>query len=292
MVGSARRVLLATSARLPDLTPDEDFLRAAFRDAGVACEPYVWDSGAPIDPADTVLIRTCWDYHLRRDEFLAWADTVATHALLLNPPELLHWNSDKHYLVELEGKGVRIVPTVLLEQGSATSAADIMRAQGWERAITKPAISASAHRTAIVDSRTADTALRALLTDGAALVQPFVEGVRDEGEWSLIFIGGEFSHAVIKRPAVGDFRVQEEWGGSTIAAQPDAALLAHARAAMNALPIAPVYARVDSIIHDGKPCLMEFELIEPSLFFLQDERAAVRLAAATIRERTRVEVGA
>src|SRR5207249_663883 len=134
-------------------------------------------------------------------------------------------------------------PTVVLERPDDLP--DIIAARGWDRAIVKPTVSASGHDTALVDLGTAPQIARAL-ADGRrrwpAMVQPFIEAVRTVGEWSLVFIDGQFSHAAIKRPAQGDFRVQKAYGGNTAAATPPDAMIAAGHRVLRALDTAPMYA--------------------------------------------------
>jgi glutathione synthase/RimK-type ligase-like ATP-grasp enzyme len=202
---------------------------------------------------------------------------------------------DKRYLRALAGRGVPVVPTAWVERGDARPLAGILAAHGWRDAVVKPVVSASAHatwRTGASASAGADAGaeaearFRAQCADGAVMVQPFLEVIRDGGEWSLVFVDGAFSHAVRKRPAPGDFRVQQEHGGSAEPAAAPAALVAHGRAALAAAQAAAgsasgaLYARVDGCETDAGFLLMELELLEPSLFLGADDGAAARLAAA------------
>jgi len=202
-----------------------------------------------------------------------------------NPPAVLRWNSHKGYLRDLAARGVPIVPTRWLERGTPVGLARLLRDAAWSDAVVKPAVSASAHgtwrtsfETASADQRQLDELLRA----GDVMVQPFMSEVRDAGEWSFLFLGGRFSHAVLKRPGAGagDYRVQWEFGGTADAMVPPGNLVADAEAVMTAVPGNPLYARVDGVERDGRLVLMELELIEPHLFLGWDAGAPGRLAAA------------
>jgi glutathione synthase/RimK-type ligase-like ATP-grasp enzyme len=284
--GSAlTRIALATYAKLPSLNDDDRLLVSALGELGIAAVPAVWDSPTiHWEGFQAVLVRSCWDYHRRLPEFLTWIDRVeAAGVTLWNPPALLRWNSHKAYLRDLAARGVPIVPTRWLARRDRTELAALLDREGWQNAVIKPAVSASATETwrtspgtAAADQRRLDE----LLDAEDVLVQPFVPEVETAGEWSVVFLGGQFSHAVLKRPADGDYRVQWEFGGSALAAPPPDHLVADAGRVLAAAPGDTVYARVDGVVRDGRLLLMELELIEPHLFLGWDPGAAGQLAAA------------
>ena len=202
---------------------------------------------------------------------------------LWNPPAVLRWNSHKGYLRDLAARGVPVVPTRWLGRGKPVDLATLLEDTGWRDAVVKPAVSASASGTwrTSTEAAAGDQArLGELLRAGDVMVQPFVSEVRDRGEWSILFLGGQLSHAVLKRPAEGDYRVQWEFGGSAVTMAPPPRLVADAEAVMAAVPGDAVYARVDGVERDGRLVLMELELIEPHLFLGWDAGAATRLAAS------------
>ena len=200
--------------------------------------------------------------------------------------ELLRELADENaYQRHLAARGVATVPTVWLERGADADLGGLLAERGWAEAVVKPAISASARETWVTSpssGRTDQGRFRALLLAGDALVQPVVPEVRRTGEWSLIFLGGAFSHAMLKRPREGDFRVQEELGGSALREEPSPALVQQARQALAAAPAPCLYARVDGVERDGRLVLMELELIEPVLYFGADPGAADRFAGACL----------
>lgn len=279
------RVALATYAKLPTLNDDDRLLLRALADLGVDAEPAVWDS--PVvrwEEFQGVLVRSCWDYHLRLDEFLRWIARI--EGVLWNPAPLLRWNSHKSYLRDLAGRGVSIVPTRWLERGRSVRLSEVLQQEGWAEAVVKPAVSASAvgaWSTTLTGAAADQPRLEQLLRAGDVLVQAFMPEVRDSGEWSLLFFGGRFSHAVLKRPATGDYRVQWEFGGSAEAHAPSRELIADAERVLTAVPGTPIYARVDGVARGGRLVLMELELIEPHLFLGWSAGAADRLATA-VRE--------
>ena len=288
---------LATERRLPDLTSDDRVLLAELRARGAHAEPAVWDAPREWGELDAVVIRSCWDSHLRRDEFLEWTRrVVAAGARLLDPAPLVEWNTDKRYLRDLAARGVAVVPTRWVAEGAPVvpALAELLGAEGWEEAVVKPAISAGAYETWRTSAAAApgDEARFAALVRGGAgevLVQPFVERLLRDGEWSLVFFAGAYSHAVRKRPAPGDFRVQPQFGGLTETATPPASLVADAarvvEAAARATGLATrevLYARVDGVEEEGRLVLMELECVEPNLFFEHDPQAAARFADALL----------
>ena len=279
------RIGIATCARVPDLTPDDRLLVDELLRRGVDTRAVLWD-----DPSvswatfDSVVIRSCWDYQLRTGPFLAWVASLEEAGVpLWNPAGLVRWNHHKGYLQDLERSGVAIVPTVFLERGARASFAELLTERGWTEAVIKPAVSASANRTSrvsIESAAPAQEALDALLADGDVLVQRFLPEIASLGEWGLIFFGGTFSHALLKRPASGDFRVQTELGGSAVRQDPPPGILAQAQEVARRIPEPWLYARIDGVDLGGVFTLMELELIEPFLFLADEPLAPVRLADA------------
>ena len=283
------KVALATYAKLPDLSEDDGLLREELRRRGVDARPVVWnDPGVAWAAFDRVVIRSAWDYHLFLPEFLVWLDLLEKQRIpLWNPAALVRVNASKLYLRDLASAGLRVAPTEWIERGSEVDLAGLLESRGWAEAVVKPAVSASAFRTwrvAAADfSRSASRdAFRRLAAEGDVLVQRFLPEVQSEGEWSFVFLGGEFSHAVLKQPAPGDFRVQEEFGGRVVAAAPAASALREARAFATQVRGPWAFARIDGVVVDGTLCLMEVELIEPQLFLGRDPHAAARLADAVL----------
>jgi len=282
------RIALATYAKLPTLNDDDRRLVAALAALGVTAVPAVWDSGDVCwEEFHGVLIRSCWDYHLRLPEFLDWIARLERAGIAVwNPADLLRWNCHKGYLRDVAARGVATVPTRWLARGEQVDLPTLLADAGWRDAVVKPAVSASASGTwrTSVDTATTDRArLDQLLCAGDVMVQPLLSEVGDAGEWSLVFLDRGFSHAVLKRPASGDYRVQWEFGGSAVSAPAARRLIADAERVIAAVPGDALYARVDGVEREGRLVLMELELIEPHLFLGWDAQAAGRLARA-IRE--------
>jgi glutathione synthase/RimK-type ligase-like ATP-grasp enzyme len=286
MTRSRPRIAIATCAAYEELKVGDRLLGGALKSRGAEALSVVWDGAQPCwEDFDLCLVRSTWDYHDKYDEFLAWTREVERATMLHNPADVIAWNSDKTYLRELGERGVPTVPTVWVDRGSDADVEEILSREGWQEAVIKPVIDLGAknlHRVR-AGAGTADDALASVLSRSGAMVQPFLPSLEAEGEFSLIFIDGAFSHAVRKRPAAGDFRVQSIWGGKAEATTPDADHLALAERALTRLNEPPLYARVDLVTGpDGSPCLIELELIEPNLYLGEHPQAAAALAEAAL----------
>lgn len=245
----------------------------------------MWDSAdSRWEQFAAVVIRSCWDYHTRLAEFTRWLDRLERAGVpVSNPPALLRWNADKVYLRDLAARGIPIVPTRWVSQGETLSLTEVLRAEGWRDVVVKPAVSAAAFHTWRVSAPEAEASaerFQALVAERDVLVQAFVPEIERGGEWSFCFFGGRYSHAVVKRPRPGEFRVQEAHGGTAELAEPGPGLLAQAEAVVAALPAPAVYARVDACQVNGRLQLMELEALEPSLFLALHPEAPARFATA------------
>lgn len=236
------------------------------------------------------VFRTTWDYFLRPAEFSAWLDRVARETRLINREELVRWNLDKRYLADLEQRGVLVVPGRVVERGDRRPLAEHLAAEGWEEAVVKPVVSGAGRETHRIEPGRAtdlEPLFRRLVAAEAMLLQPFQRAVVEQGELSLVVIGGAVTHAVRKVARPGEFRVQDDHGGTVEPHAPSPAEVAFAEAAVAACSPRPLYARVDLIEDDaGEPALMELELIEPELFFRFHPPAADALAAEIARALT------
>ncbi|KPF82608.1 RimK family alpha-L-glutamate ligase [Novosphingobium sp. AAP93] len=281
---------LACSTTLPgapDRRPDAfehdqqmDAIVAALR-PGESVTDIDWQ--APLDAFaafDAALIGTPWDYFDNRDAFLAKLDAIAALGVpVCNSPDVVRWNIDKGYLAELAERGVATIPTLLLDNPGRDEILAAFDHFDCDRLVVKRRVGAGAEGQF---DFTCDNPPAADWRMGhAALVQPFLPGIVEEGEHSLIFIDGEFSHGLIKRPAPGDYRVQSLYGGWDTAVTPTPDDLAAAQKVIAGLPFpAPLYARIDLVRGpDGALLLMEAEVIEPFLYPLQGPELGPRLLA-------------
>jgi len=242
--------------------PEAEALSAA----GAEVTPIAWTEAGDLSGFELVLPLVVWGYHLDYRRWLELLDRAERFGWpMINPPTLLRWNGDKAYLAELATRGVSTVPTLAAEACGDADLEEARRQFQSDWLVIKPPISASAmgtHRLGPNDDLPADCRGRPMI------IQPLVEEIARTGEFSLMLFDGKFSHAVVKRPKAGDFRVQEYLGGVTLpCAAPPAGAVELAQAALAAAPAPAAYARVDIVPDDeGVLMIMELELIEPSLF--------------------------
>jgi glutathione synthase/RimK-type ligase-like ATP-grasp enzyme len=274
------RVAVLTPA--PDFWEDWDWAydveAEALRRGGLEVEPRPWTEPGDLDGFDLVMPLVAWGYH---------ADPARWHALLdrleaegrrvLNPVPLLRWNSDKRYLAELGRKGIAVIPTRIAEQIDDIALAEA-RAEYGDELVIKPPVSASADGT---HRLLADDPLPEESRGRAMMIQPFLRSVAEEGEYSIMLFGGEYSHAIVKRPKAGDYRVQPHLGGTEQRCEPPPGAIDLAKAALAAAPAAAAYARVD-MIRDGSGALaiIELELIEPALWLQHAPDGAASFVSA------------
>jgi glutathione synthase/RimK-type ligase-like ATP-grasp enzyme len=259
-----------------------DVEAAVLERGGIAVEARPWTEAGDIDEADLVLPLVAWGYHDDPQRWHALIDRLESEgAHVLNPVPVLRWNSDKVYLEELGAKGVPTIQSHLVEAMDEAALAEA-RAKWGDDIVIKPPVSASAtgtHRLHPNDPLPADAVGKPII------VQPFLRSVTDEGEYSLMLFDGVFSHAVVKRPKAGDYRVQPHLGGREEPCQAPDGAIEIAKAALAAAPGDPAYARVDLVRgNDGALKIMELELIEPSLW-LQHAPDKGESFAAAIRRR-------
>lgn len=233
--------------------------------AGMDVVPVPWTAAGELDGFDLVLPLVAWGYHLQYPEWLAFLDRAEGSGVpMINPPALLRWNGDKAYLAELADADVPTVPTMAVEACCDADLEEARRRFGSDWLVIKPPVSASAsgtHRLGVNDDLPTDSRGKPMI------VQPLVEEIGRTGEFSLMLFDGEFSHAVVKRPKSGDFRVQPHLGGVTLPSEAPPGAVELARQALAAAPAKATYARVDIIPDDeGVLRIMELELIEPALF--------------------------
>lgn len=279
-------VVLVTGRQMPIPDPESHLLLDALRDLGVSASVQPWGDEFAWHEAPLVVVRTPWDYFDARERFLEWARGVAAVTSLVNPIEVLEWNSHKGYLRALRGFGVPAIETAVLPQGApADEQAAVLQAHSGE-VVVKPAVGGGAVGALRAHSEHAAARehLAALLESGDALVQPLASAITTHGEVSVVYFGGQFSHAVRKVPALGDYRVQAEYGGRVEQHTPSDAELAVAAAALARAPKATSYGRVDLVSVDGRPAVMELEVIEPQLFLDRHPAAPRRFADELVRE--------
>ena len=218
---------------------------------------------------DVVILKSPWDYHDNFDLFMQWLRGLDTAGIkVLNPYKTVLWNSDKHYLKQIADDGLPVIESVFLEKGIVPDLAELLDTSRCKKMIVKPCVSASAKNTMVVtfdNVSSVQHTVNGLIKHESFLVQPFMEEIL-QGELSLMFFNGNFSHCTLKVPRTGDFRVQSEYGGTVQKIAPANAHLETAGKYVAKYGQGTLYARVDGIISNGTFVLMELELIEPYLF--------------------------
>jgi hypothetical protein len=268
---------------LPEPDPDQEPLLGALKDAGLAARLLPWDDPAA-DPGafDVCVLRSTWNYPRNAEAFARWIERAGASTRLLNPAAAVRWNMHKGYLRDLQRAGVRIVPTVWLRRGEEPSLARIRERTGWKDVVIKPSVSAASlgtRRFAADDAARAQAFLEALCRDRDVMVQQHLPPFDGAAERCLVWIDGGWTHAVAKAPRFDGGR--ERVGG---ALEPGDEEIAFAAGALSGREEGLLYARADLMRdEEGRLCLSEMELIEPSLFLAQAPQALERLVAAIVR---------
>ena len=232
--------------------------------AGFSVEARSWTEAGDLSDFDLVMPLVAWGYHFDPPRWHELLDRMEAERIpTLNPVPLLRWNSDKRYLAELNDKGIAVIPTRVAEALDDDALVEA-RAEYGDELVIKPPVSAAADGTYRL--RASDP-IPESARGRPMMIQPFLPSVAEEGEYSIMLFGGQFSHAIVKRPKAGDYRVQPHLGGTEVACEPPAGSIELAHAALAAAPAEAAYARVDMIRDgEGKLAVIELELIEPSLW--------------------------
>ena len=247
---------------------------------GWVCDQVPWDTNKLIDwdQYKSVVIRSTWNY---QENFLKFIEVLkeinSSSANLQNPIDIVEWNLNKQYLNDLKHKNIKIVPSQWFNSFVPKNIIQSFSYYNSNKIIIKPCISANADHTYILEEKTALITLNNLkkeYRDKEFIIQPFIQDIKNEGEYSLIYFGNTLSHVLLKTPKVGDFRVQEEHGGTLKSIKnPEQVLIRFGNNVINKLPRACLYSRVDIVRNKNEFLLMEVELIEPSLYFNMDSKS-------------------
>jgi len=262
---------------------EDQLVFEALKKEGLTVERKSW-SDTDFDWSSTkfIIFRSTWDYFDRYDEFSKWLQEVSSKTTLLNSANIIHWNIDKHYLLDLEKKGVHICESYFIEKGTATTLGDLHKQLGWNKTVLKPCISGAARHTYKLELNTLEkheNTFQELISNQAMMLQPFQENIMTKGEYSFVVINGKYTHAVLKIAKPGDFRVQDDFGGTVHNHKATEEQIVFAENAVKACIENPMYARVDVIIdNSNKLAISEVELIEPELWFRKHPDASVPLA--------------
>lgn len=230
----------------------------------------------------SILFRSTWDYFDRFDEFSKWLKEVSKHTQLLNSEKLIHWNIDKHYMLDLQKKGIHICETYFVETGTKETLKELHKKYGLSTFILKPCISGGARHTYKISEGNIDqfeVIFKELITKEAMILQPFQHNIMKKGELSLMVMNGKYTHTVLKVAKDGDFRVQDDYGGTVHDYEANKEEIAYAEKTVKCCPEMPIYARVDVFLdNQNKLALAELELIEPELWFRNFPESADELA--------------
>lgn len=274
-----KKIALVTCKSLPNLWKGDKLLISPLIENGFDIHILPWDDRhTDWKKFDIVVLRSTWDYHFRIREFLSWIESLKRKRVnLWNKPETVLWNINKKYLLDLEKKGVFIIPTKLIPINSSYKRlADSILNAGWEKMVIKPSYGASAYKIIVLNMSELgkyENILERNLQQSDLLVQPYIDEIQKKGEYSFLFYGGKFSHAVLKKPAKNDFRTQREFGGKENEIIPQNEILQQAANILSVLKWDTLYARVDGIVLNRNFYLMELELVEPELFFEKSKEA-------------------
>ena len=264
---------------------EQELLKSAFESQGLKVDITYWDNPSyEWQQTKSVLFRTVWDYFERFDEFWEWLEQVKTKTRLINSYELIKWNIDKHYLRDLKNNGIQVVPTYFADRGNNICLQEIANLNDWKHIVIKPAISASAFNTYKITNdeiEQKEQLFHELLQTHDMLVQPFFPTISELGEASLMVFGGKFTHAILKKAKAGDFRVQDDFGGTVHDYNPTQEEIKFAEKVFQSCTSLPIYGRVDIVWDSNKHIyLSELEIIEPELWIRNRPESANKIAEA------------
>ena len=264
---------------------EQELLKSAFEAQGLKVDITYWDNPTyEWQETKSVLFRTIWDYFERFDEFWEWLEQVKTKTRLINSYELIKWNIDKHYLKDISSWGIETVPTYFADKGCNMKLHEIAKRNQWKDLVIKPAISASAFKTYKIlanEIQANEKLFNSLVQERNMLVQPYFETITQLGEASLMVFDGKFTHAILKKAQPGDFRVQDDFGGTVHNYIPTKAEINFAEKVFETCKTKPVYGRVDIVWDNDKNFyLSELEIIEPELWIRNYPKCAERIAEA------------
>lgn len=285
---------IVTGECVPQLTEDGQTVKRQLSDRGYEVSGVVWsDTTVDWSSFEALVVRSCWEYYQRPEQFQAWLDMVDSdvHAVI-NPVDVIKWNLHKSYLRELDTAGVAVTPTAYVKQGRNESLADICERNNWEQVVVKPAIGTSSDgvwQATTPISEAANERFRNAVANTDVLVQQFVPDIAN-GELSMVFFTGEFSHATRTIPDAGEFRAHHRFGASTNAVTPTETIREIGKEILGTAseihgfdPADLTYARVDGVTGDDSFVLLELELIEPYLRLSASDGAVERFVDAIER---------
>ncbi|MCT4643057.1 MAG: hypothetical protein N4A33_12270 [Bacteriovoracaceae bacterium] len=269
-----------TSKNLPNLCSDDNDLLKELKERGITSSVVVWDQ-FDIPANSYVLIRTIWDYADKKEKFKRLLyDFSDKNIKCFNDVETLLWNMDKSYLLELEEKKCNIVPTRIVKKFKLND----LSCCGFDYPLViKPLVGASGINTFMLKSSNHNIDLSSLIS-ADVIIQPFMSSIQKLGEYSFIFFDGRFSHAVLKKAKEGEFRVQDDHGGTVKEYIPTQWQLEEVKRMLEKVQRKFLYARVDVVLEGSTFYLMELEVIEPELFFRFNKKSVKNFVDVLIQK--------
>lgn len=279
-----------TTSGLEEFFIYDDLVKPHLAKLGWTVDDVCWrDQSVDYKQYDLVVVRSTWDYQASVDDFMQTLERIEqSSASLENSLKLMAWNVSKAYLKDLESKGVAILPTIWLDGFDSEAIQDAFGYFNTAEIIIKPLVSANAdytYRLTEEDYLFQQQTIKTELDNRDIMIQAFEKTILDKGEFSLFYFDDEYSHAINKMPANGDFRVQEEHGGQLVSIEPTEGMFLLAQHTLKALPEKALYARIDMLQTAKGLAIIEVELIEPSLYFNMDKKSSKRFAKAIAKRK-------
>ncbi|MEP1150638.1 MAG: hypothetical protein ABJH08_02815 [Balneola sp.] len=273
---------------IQNILTEEELLKKALESHGLTVIRKDWaDPNFDWTSTKCAIFRTTWDYFDRFDEFKRWLDSTESKTQFVNPISQVKWNIDKHYLRDLAHKGIHIVETEYVKSGDKRELHTIIQELGWDEAILKPTIAGAARHTYKLNASNIEdheSIFAELIAKEDMMIQPFQYNIATKGEVSFMVMGGKFTHAILKKAKSGDFRVQDDFGGTVHKYQASSEEISFAESVVKACEPLPAYARVDVMWdNDDQLAVSEVELIEPELWFRECPNAADVLAEEVLK---------
>jgi glutathione synthase/RimK-type ligase-like ATP-grasp enzyme len=280
-----KSVAIVTHADLPDIVDADNLLVEPMRAQGFEVQAKPWDKdGIDWKQYDALIFRSAWNYHKKVQLFNTWLDQIEQlHIPTFNSLSTIRWNLNKRYLEELKNKGIPVISTIYSDGKTVDTLITEIRRNGWEELVVKPVYGASSDN--VIRLKTDEfTAATLSPYRYETLIQPLMSEIQSEGEYSFIFIGNEYSHAILKTPRAGEFRINHSLGGTQVKATPSSRMLNQVASIYKTAGLDVLFARIDCLNVDGQMTLMELEVIDPYLHFDVDENSAPRFAEAFAKQ--------
>ena len=273
----------AKNEYIENILLEDQLLQRALQGLGLKVTRKDWaDPDFEWSETKCVVFKTTWDYFDRFTEFKDCLSVIQSKTTCINPASQIIWNMDKWYLKDLADSGIPVVETEYIKKGEQRPLREIISNSGWDEVILKPTVAGAARHTYRIMQETIqdyESIFCALIKEEDMMIQPFQHNIMTKGEASFMVIGGGFTHAVLKKGKTGDFRVQDDFGGTVHKYLPSQKEIEFAEKVVQACEMLPAYARVDVMWdNNNELAVSEVELIEPELWFRKNPEAAQKLA--------------